>query len=285
MKLLYPLAKRFIAGQDFQTAQRNIDQLINSGYEVSIDYIGENSKTIKDCNNAFFQYIKIIKFYKGKGIDISIKPSQLGARIHPLVSRTLLSRIAEVAKESGATIRLDMEDSSITSLTINQAIFLNKQYGNVGVAIQANLLRTDKDLEELIKNKVSIRLVKGAYKEDSKTSYQSDFSIESSFFNIAANLYRDRANKPAIATHDESLLEDIKELIPNPNYYDYEFLYGIRRDLQREMKNEGYRVRVYVPFGENWLPYTLRRLKEWKNLKFVFFNMVKELFRSNLRRE
>ena len=126
---------------------------------------------------------------------------------------------------------------------------------------------------------MSVRLVKGAYKEDEETAYQSEIGIEGSFFNIAANLYRSRANRPAIATHDELLLEDIECMLPDAKYFDYEFLYGIRRDLQKEMKDKGYRVRIYVPFGENWLPYTLRRLKEWKNLKFVVFNMIRELFR------
>ena len=92
-------------------------------------------------------------------------------------------------------------------------------------------------------------------------------------------MYSNKANKPAIGTHDEELLEDIEQLIPNPNYFDYEFLYGIRRDLQKSLKDKGYNVRVYVPFGEKWLPYTLRRLKEWKNLMFVIKNVFNEIFR------
>jgi proline dehydrogenase len=283
MRLLYPLAKRFIAGQSLDAAKKSIDKLISDGYEVTVDYIGEDSKTVPDCDKAFSQYVEIIKSYKGKKIDVSIKPSQLGIKIHPLISRTLLSRLAELAKTSETTIRLDMEDSSVTSLTLNQAIFLNERYGNVGVAIQANLLRSAEDIKALAKSGVSVRLVKGAYKENEETAYQSELGIESSFFNIAANLYQSRANRPAIATHDESLLEDIECMLPDAKYFDYEFLYGIRRDLQKEMKDKGYRVRIYVPFGENWLPYTLRRLKEWKNLKFVVFNMIRELFRRSQR--
>ena len=104
-------------------------------------------------------------------------------------------------------------------------------------------------------------------------------AIGSSFFHHAATLYSSKASKPAIATHDEELLQDIKGLIPDSNYYDYEFLYGIRRDLQRRYKEEGHRVRVYVPFGTDWLPYCVRRLKEWKNFKFVLINVIKELWR------
>ena len=133
-------------------------------------------------------------------------------------------------------------------------------------------------LKEGNKN-ISIRLVKGAYKESEQIAYQNAFDIGSCFFAHAAHLYSEKTNRPAIATHDEELLEDIEELIPDPKYFDYEMLYGIRRDLQKSLLSRGYRVRIYIPFGEDWLPYTLRRLKEWKNLKFVIRNVFKEGFR------
>ncbi len=276
MRLLYPLAKRFIAGHDFDSAKPKIEKLLIEGYEVSIDYLGELSKNTSDCENATEQYLKIIDYYRDRKIDISVKPSQLGILINPKISYDNLSLIARAAKKHGHTIRLDMEDSTVTELTRNQAMSLNKKYGNVGVAIQANLFRTEKDLEILIRNNVSIRLVKGAYKENKGIAHQEYWEISSNFFSYAADLYSKKANKPAIATHDEELLEDVQVLIPNSNFFDYEFLYGIRRDLQRNFKNQGHRVRIYIPFGTQWLPYTIRRLKEWKNLKFVIFNIIKE---------
>ena len=279
MKLLYPLAKRFIAGYDLESAEEDIQRLMTEGYEVSIDYVGENSKTQADCLKAFKQYVKIIKFYKNKKIDISIKPSQLGMNIHPILSYSHICNLARLAKECNHTIRLDMEDSRVTELTRNLAINLNDRFGNVGVATQANLHRTDGDIKSLINKGVSIRLVKGAYKENKRIAYQDSFSIGSAFFDYAARLYSNKANKPAIATHDEELLQDIEELIPDPSYFEYEFLYGIRRDLQKSLKDKGYTVRVYVPFGDNWLPYSLRRLKEWKNLLFVIRNIFYEIFK------
>ena len=131
----------------------------------------------------------------------------------------------------------------------------------------------------MIERGVSVRLVKGAYKEDGDISYQENAQIFSAFFAHAAHLYSEKANKPAIATHDQNLLEDIQELIPDPKYFEYEFLYGIRRDIQKNLKDDGYKVRIYVPFGTDWMPYCLRRLKEWKNLKFVFVNVFKEIFK------
>ena len=277
MKLLYPLAKRFIAGHDFNSAKPKIQELMDKGYEVSIDYLGENTKLYTQARKAYKQYLQIIREFEGCNLNISIKPSQLGLNIHAKLPYIFLNNLARKAANNGHTIRLDMEDSSVTEVTRNLAISLNKKYGNVGVAIQANLYRTEEDLKILIEKGVSVRLVKGAYKEKESISYQEISQIYSAFFAHAAHLYSEKANKPAIATHDEDLLEDIDELIPNSNeFFDYEFLYGIRRDLQRQFKNQGKKVRIYVPFGEDWLPYTIRRLKEWKNLTFVIKNIVKE---------
>ncbi len=279
MKILYPLAKRFIAGHDFESAKPVIQKMIDDGYEVSVDYIGENSTCYLQCRKAYKQYLQIIREFQDCNLDISIKPSQLGLNIHPYLSYIFLNNLARKAARFGHTIRLDMEDSSVTELTRNLAISLNEKYGNVGVAIQANLYRTEKDLKILIEKGVSIRLVKGAYKEDEGIARQFEEHTKASFFDYAARLYANKANKPAIATHDESLLDDINELIPNSNeFFDYEFLYGIRRDIQKKCKLEGKRVRIYIPFGTEWLPYTIRRLKEWKNLKFVIKNIFKEWF-------
>tara|TARA_Y100001934_G_scaffold283015_2_gene399908 strand:+ start:771 stop:1613 length:843 start_codon:yes stop_codon:yes gene_type:complete len=277
MKILHPLAKRFIAGFDFDSAKPVVDKLMEDGYEVSLDYLGELSSSVGDCHRAKDQYIDIINFYKDKNINISIKPTQLGLSFMPSLAFVLLEDIAKQAVKYDHTIRLDMEDSSVTEQTINLCNAMKElKLNNTGIALQSNLFRTPKDLLKLIENKVSIRLVKGAYVENQEIAHQKDFEIGAAFFDCAAHLYSHKAHKPAIATHDEELLEDIEELIPQPNYFEYELLYGIRRDLQEELKNKGYTVRIYVPFGKDWLPYTTRRLKEWKNLKFVIRNIFKE---------
>jgi len=278
MKILYPLAKRFIAGHDFESAKPNIQKLIDEGYEVSIDYVGEKSKTIKDCRDAFKQYVEIINFYKNKKIDISIKPTQLGLLINPTVSYGLCFKLAGIAKKKGHTIRLDMEDSKVTELTRNLAISLNARFENVGVAIQANLHRTQEDLNILIKKGVSVRLVKGAYTEEEKIALQSPEEIELAMFQGAANLVKKSKITHAIGTHDQDLIEDIVDILPKSKNLDFEFLYGIRRDLQKSLKEKQYNVRVYIPFGEDWFPYVIRRLKEYKNLKFVAYNIIKEMY-------
>ncbi len=280
MKFLYPLAKRFIAGHDFESAKPKIRKLLDDGYEVSVDYLGESTKTVEDAVEAANQYFEIIDFYKDSKIDISIKPTQLGLKIDKRLCFSFLKSVVGAAKDNGHTVRLDMEDSSVTDDTIDICLKLNEIYSNVGIAIQSNLFRTEEDLIKLINKNISIRLVKGAYKESKEIAYQSSLDIGNCFFAHVAHLYSEKSNKPAIATHDEELLEDVEELIPNPDYFDYEFLYGIRRDLQRKflIDNEN-RVRIYIPFGKQWFPYSIRRLKEWRNLKFVIVNIFKEWFK------
>jgi len=279
MKILYPLAKRFIAGHDFESAKPKIQELIDDGYQVSIDYVGEKSKTVKDCRNAFKQYVQIINFYKNKKIDISIKPTQLGLLINPTVSYGLCFKLAGIAKKKGHTIRLDMEDSRVTELTRNLAISLNARFENVGVAIQANLHRTKEDLNILIKKGVSVRLVKGAYREKESIALQSSDEIELALFQGAASLIKKSKITHAIGTHDQDLIEDIVDMLPKSKNLDFEFLYGIRRDLQKSLKEKQYNVRVYIPFGEDWFPYVVRRLREFKNLKFIIANIIYEIFR------
>ena len=154
MKILHPFAKRFIAGHDFDSAKPVIRELMDEGYEVSVDYLGELSKSKEDCEQAKDQYIQIIKYFRHDKIDISIKPSQLGLLIHPVLCLGHLKKIAVCAKVCGHTIRLDMEDSAVTELTRNMAISLNREFGNVGVALQANLHRTEGDLQHLIRKRV-----------------------------------------------------------------------------------------------------------------------------------
>lgn len=257
MNLLYPFAKRFIAGYNFDSATKSIDSLIQNGYGVTIDYVGEMSKTRKDVLKAYREYEKILTRYSN--IDVSIKPSQFGLLFDKAYCKDMLNSINQLACYTSNTVRLDMEDSRVTNDTIEIAI----EY-QIGCAIQANHPDTLANIDNLLKNNIPIRLVKGAYNE--KISHISD--IRKYFFKYA-NMPSNKENI-TIATHDEKLLNKL------PNHNRYEFLYGIRRDLQEKYKNNGKQVTIYVPYGENWMPYTLRRLKEWKNLKFVIGNIIKE---------
>jgi len=255
MKILYPLAKRFIAGYNFKTASKSINILLENGYDVSIDYVGEMSKCKRDVLSAFKEYEKILSNYKN--IEISIKPSQFGLLFDKAHCYDMMKCINALAVDSSNSIRLDMEDSRVTSDTVELAI-----KHNVGCAIQANHPDTLKHLEELLKNNIPVRLVKGAYKE--KMTNIKD--IRQSFLT-----YANMNSNITIATHDKILLNELKD-----THNSYEFLYGIRRDIQESFLRQNKRVRIYVPYGKNWLPYAMRRLKEWKNFKFVVGNILKE---------
>ena len=294
-KIIYPLAKRFIAGTDFDSAIPVISQLINDGYDITIDYLGEISKTDEDCDNAVKQYVDIIEYYYlvKYPLDISIKPTQLGLLLDIDSCYSRLNHIVHKAYLRGMTVRLDMEDSSVTQDTINLAVKLRKQFPNIGIALQANLYRTDKDLTYMMEKKISVRLVKGAYKEHITKSYKRKDLLHDTFIKQSLRLISDRCRSyyhfkndttpiPAIGTHDEELLDDVLSYLSrfNINKDDLfiEMLYGIRRDLSSSLHNEGYCVRLYVPFGKDWLPYTLRRLCEFKNLRFIIYNIVREMF-------
>ena len=291
MKLFYPLAKRFIAGHDFDSAKPIIADLMAQGYGVTIDYLGELSKTIDDCEKATKQYLDIIEYYKNTPIDISIKPTQIGLKLDKEKCFELLSRITSQARQYGITIRLDMEDFSVTQDTIDMCLRIWKKNPNIGIALQSNLYRTTNDLPKLMSRGISIRLIKGAYKENITTSYQRNNFKVKAFLRLAQTLLSNNGKsyfhylnnvKHAIGTHDETIIKSIKTQLPvfkvNPTDFQFELLYGIRRDISSSLLKEGYNVTLYIPFGKEWLPYTLRRLKEFKNLKFVIFNILKELF-------
>tara|TARA_B100001079_G_scaffold260589_1_gene260858 strand:- start:26 stop:922 length:897 start_codon:yes stop_codon:yes gene_type:complete len=294
MKFLYPLAKRFIAGHDFESAIPVISKLIWDGYDVTIDYLGELSKTEEDCQNALRQYVDIIEYYGAIStpIDISIKPTQLGLLLDKVECEVRLTDLVAKAYEYGMTVRLDMEDSSVTQDTIDLAIKLRKQFPNIGIALQSNLYRTEKDLTDMMYHGISVRLVKGAYKEHITKAYKRKDLLHDTFLKQALRLVSDRCRSyyhykndttptPAIGTHDEKLLDDILGYLNRFNIEKHdlfiEMLYGIRRDLSSSLQKEGYCVRLYVPFGTEWLPYTLRRLREFKNLRFIISNIIKEM--------
>jgi proline dehydrogenase len=226
-------------------------------------------------------------------LDISIKPTQLGLLLNKENCYARLNEIVQRAYLHGMTVRLDMEDSTVTQDTIDLALRLRTQFPNIGIALQSNLYRTDKDLTEMMEKGVSVRLVKGAYKEHITKAYKRKDLLHDTFLKQALRLISDRCRSyyhykndttptPALGTHDEQLLDDILGYLKRFNIEKtdliIEMLYGIRRDLSSSLHKEGYCVRLYVPFGEDWLPYTLRRLREFKNLRFIISNIVKEMW-------
>lgn len=282
MKLLYPFAKRFIAGPDLKTALPAIRGIEESGYYSSIDILGEGVSTRPQVEAAKAEYLKLFESLSSinHSFDFSIKLSQLGLDIDKDFCTENLKQLARSL--GNHTIRLDMEDSTRTQDTLDVCERVHKAYPHLGQAIQAYLYRSERDIRYCIENKISIRLCKGAYKESPSVAIQSMDEIRKNFYKLSCQLLKE-GNQPAIATHDENLLVEILKFICkeriDPNSFYFEMLYGIRRDLQQILKAKGYRVRIYIPYGKAWLPYTLRRLAEKKeNLRFVITNLFRETF-------
>ncbi len=280
MRILYPFAKRFIAGGDRTTALKNIKSLYDQGFLCTVDVLGESVHTEDQAIAAKNEYLALLKDIETfrRPVDISAKVSALGMDIsYDLCKQNVEELMAAVDHH---TVRFDMEGSGLTERTMKLGLELQKTHKNLGVVLQAYLRRTGQDIQSVIEQGVSTRLCKGAYKEPETIAYQSMDEIRENFLKQAFRLLKE-GNLPAIATHDEILIEQIREFIEKENIsrdsFYFELLYGVRRDIQQALLDKGYQVRLYVPYGKAWLPYTLRRLAERKeNIIFVVKNLIWE---------
>jgi len=280
MRILYPFAKRFIAGEDRATALKNIKSLYDQGFLCTVDVLGESVHTEDQAIAAKSEYLALLKDIETfhRPVDISAKVSALGMDISYDLCKKNTEDLIDAVRHH--TIRFDMEGSGLTEQTMKLGLELQRTHKNLGVVLQAYLRRTDQDVQSVIEQGVSTRLCKGAYKEPDTIAYQSMDEIRENFLKQAFRLLKE-GNLPAIATHDEILIEKIiefieREKISADSFY-FELLYGVRRDIQKALLDKGYQVRLYVPYGKAWLPYTLRRLAERKeNIIFVLKNIVRE---------
>ncbi len=282
MHILYPFAKRFIAGEDRHTALKNIKSLYDQGFLCTVDVLGESVHTEEQALAAKNEYLALLEAIATfhKPVDISVKVSALGMDIDYDFCKKNVEDLIDAACHH--TVRIDMEGSDLTERTIKLGLELQKTHKNLGVVLQAYLHRTGGDIESVIQQGVSTRLCKGAYKEPENIAYQSMDEIREHFLKQAYRLLKE-GTMPAIATHDEYLIGALSEFIEQENIsrdsFYFELLYGVRRDIQHVLLNKGYQVRIYIPYGKAWLPYTLRRLGERKeNIIFVVKNLIRETF-------
>ena len=282
MNILYPFAKRFIAGEDLPTAMKSIQSLQTSGYLSTVDILGENTHRRDQVEQAQKSYLDLLNQVDKESLpmDLSLKVTQMGLDIDWELCKKNISEILNAA--SGHTVRFDIEGSDYTKQTINLCIELHETYRNLGQALQAYLYRTGGDVERLLDQGISIRLCKGAYKESATNAWTSMEDIRANFLTLAKVILKE-GFLPAIATHDEYILTEILEFVKkeniSPKSFYFEMLYGVRRDIHKALLDKGYQVRIYVPYGKSWLPYTLRRLTEKKgNILFVMRHLFRETF-------
>ena len=276
-------ARRFIAGETIDEAVLVARSLQSNGLHLTLDYLGESVRTIDEAAAATRTYLSLIESIVSSGIErnLSLKLTQLGVDVDRATCVDNLRRILDPAQRHGFFVRIDMENSPYTDVTLEVFETLwQQEYRNVGVALQACLLRTEQDVRRMNELGARVRLVKGAYKEPSTVAYQRKSDVDDAYLRLM-RLLLDAGHYPAIATHDERMLDATcayaKERGFPGDRYEFQMLYGIRRDLQASLTGKGHRVRVYVPFGREWFPYFMRRLGERPaNVGFVLRGILGE---------
>ena len=274
-------ARRFIAGETVEEAIAAARALESRGLLHTLDYLGESVSSLAEAEAATRDYIRVADAVTQAGIirNLSLKLTQLGLDVDRASAVDNLRKILE--RSDGFFIRIDMESSAYTQVTLDIFEMLWEQgYRNIGIVLQADLYRTEADEERIGRLGARVRLVKGAYREPKTVAYQKKADVDAEYGKLVRRLL-ERGHYPAIATHDVNMINVAREhatkLQLGADAFEFQMLYGIRRDLQASLVKDGYRVRVYVPFGRQWFPYFMRRLGERPaNLGFVLRGVAAE---------
>ncbi len=276
-------ARRFIAGETVEEAIEAARAIEASGMTLTLDHLGESVSTVAEADAATRTYLGLIDRIIQAGItrNLSLKLTQLGLTIDRATSVDNLRRILDAGDAHDFFVRVDMEDSPYTQVTLEIFETMWQQgYRNVGIVIQSYLPRSLDDVRHLNDMGARVRLVKGAYNEPKGVAYQSKAEVDAAFVDIMKLLLA-HGNDPAVATHDPAMIQATRAFAADhrvpPDRYEFQMLYGIRRDMQAKLTAEGYRVRVYLPFGREWFPYYMRRLGERPaNVGFVIRSLLSD---------
>jgi len=268
------LARRFVAGDTVDEAIEAVRELNRDGIKVTLDNLGEEVKNAQQADAARDEYILMLRKIAEAEVDcnVSLKLSQFGLNLDKDMARKNLEAVAQEAKKLNNFVRIDMESSSYTQDTLNLFYSLFDKYENLGVVIQASLRRSKKDVEDLVKRRVRVRLCKGAYKEPPAVAFPDKADVNASYDALAKALCK--APIPAFATHDDERIAKAVAAAEaaglKKDQYEIQMLYGLRPKRWRELARAGHVVRVYMPYGTHWFPYYYRRIRERKeNLFFV----------------
>jgi len=283
MKLPFALAKRFVAGENLKQAIPKVEDLNSKGIKITLDLLGENVKDRATADKTVEEYIQLLRNIEKAGLKstISIKLTMLGLDIDYDYCKENLFKLLDVAREEDQFVRIDMEGSDYTQMTIDLFKEAFKKYGkHVGIVIQAYLHRTRTDISELADLGADVRLCKGAYNETERIAIQNMPAIREAFKEYASLLF-ENTTYPRIATHDDELVEWVKDYTSEHNIgksrFEFQMLYGLRQETMEQLSRDGYNARVYVPYGTMWFPYFKRRLMERKeNIWFILSTMFKK---------
>ena len=275
------ITRRFIAGENIDDAIIAIRELNALGITASFDHLGESISSKEEAETDVVEYLHVLERIEEEGIasNISIKPTQLGLDIAEELCLANLERLVIAARKYKNFVRIDMEDSPRTDATLRIFFNLRKRFDNVGIVLQAYLYRTEKDLADVLAAGGRVRLCKGAYDEPESVAFPDKSDVDRNFVKLMQIMLRSGIYH-GIATHDDAMINATREFaarekIPNESW-EFQMLYGIRRDQQIKLAKAGYGMRTYVPYGEYWYPYFMRRLAERPaNIWFVLKNSLR----------
>lgn len=275
------LVQRFIAGEQLETALAAVKELNRSGITATLDHLGESITSEAATYHEIAEYQKALQQIAAAQVqtNVSVKLTQLGLDISEQLCLRNTRSLVEAAARHGNFVRIDMEDSSRTEMTLRIFRTLRAEFDNVGIVIQSYLYRSVQDVEDLLAIGSRIRLCKGAYDEGEEVAFPAKSDVDANFVKLMQRLLVSGVYH-GIATHDDAMIAATKAFVQQEKLaqdtFEFQMLFGVRRDLQVKLVEEGYRVRVYVPYGEAWYPYFMRRLAERPaNIWFVVKNLVK----------
>ena len=278
-------ANRFVAGETLDTALAAVARLNTRGITASLDLLGESVHNEAEARAAGQEYVAMLdRIHERKvNANVSVKLTAMGLDISEELCVAIMHKILQRARDYGSFVRIDMESSEYTQRTLD--LFEQRLYPayreNVGIVLQSYLYRTFADVQHADLLRARVRICKGAYKEPETVAYPEKKDVDANYTKCMQELML-KGNYPGIATHDESIIKEAKRFAKSnnipPDRFEFQMLYGVRRDLQDRLVREGYRMRVYVPFGTQWYPYLMRRLAERPaNVAFLTGNVVKEI--------
>ncbi len=285
LPLTRAMVSRFVAGETMAAAMPALERMRAAGYRTTVDILGESVRAPAEARASASAYVAAIQALAEAGLDlnVSVKLSQMGLLVDPAIMRENVGRILTAAAASSAFVRIDMEDHTTTDMTL--AVYeelrpIMAGSGDVGVVLQAMLHRTPADAERLIAAGTRIRLCKGAYREPASVAHQDRVDVDAAYLAVMRRLLDD-GNYPGIATHDDQIVDGAiayaRERGIGSERFEFQMLYGVRRDLQERLLGDGWTVRIYVPLGSEWYPYFMRRLAERPaNVTFLIRSLWRE---------
>ncbi|MGO9336937.1 MAG: proline dehydrogenase family protein [Terracidiphilus sp.] len=264
------MSSRFVAGMEIGDALRVAEALNHQGMLVTLDSLGESVSSEVEAEHAADIYHELLDWISARKLNanISVKLTQMGLELSRELAEGIAVSLAEHAQSLGNFVRIDMEDSSLTQVTLDivrRAHARPDLRGSIGIVIQSYLYRSQADIEQLLVEGIRVRLCKGAYKEPPEVAFPDKADVDKNYVKLSEMMLASPIYH-GLATHDEAMVAAAKAFASQndiaPSRFEFQMLYGVRRDLQRQLVREGYNVRVYVPFGRDWYPYFMRRLAE-----------------------